>query len=102
MSPTDQSQVLELEYPADARVVAEIRDRIEQFVRAHGISTHDLEDVKMAISEACGNAICHGSPRGAKDRLRIRCQVEDDCLHLEIIDDGPGFQPKEIKLPNME
>jgi serine/threonine-protein kinase RsbW len=93
---------LELDYPAEPRAAGEIRDQLEKFIAPYNLRPEDWEDVKMAISEACGNAICHGSPRGSKDRIQVRGEVKDNCLYLEICDAGPGFQPHEIALPDAE
>ena len=57
-------RALELEYPAEPRVIAEIRDRVEAFVRPHGI-THDLENVKMAVSEHAGTPSATARRAGA-------------------------------------
>ncbi len=94
--------VLELEFPADARYVGEVRERMEQFVRPLGLSAAELDDLKMALSEACGNAICHGSPMGTSNRVRVRAEVSGDRLRVEVSDEGSGFQPEEISLPEEE
>ena len=93
---------MELEYPAEPRVISEIRRKFEAFVAPLELPVEFVDDVKMAISEACGNAICHGSPQGASARLRIRSAVGDDQLVVEVADEGPGFVPTHTGPPQEE
>ena len=95
-------RVMDLEYPAEARVVGDIREKFEEFVKPLQLSPDDLDDLKMALSEACGNAICHGSPNGAASRIRVRCELDSDHLRIEITDQGVGFHPKDFDLPREE
>jgi serine/threonine-protein kinase RsbW len=94
--------VMELEYPAEPRVISEIRRKFEAFVAPLGLPVEFLDDMKMAISEACGNAICHGSPQGSAARLRVRSALGEGKLMVEVADEGPGFLPKEMVLPEEE
>lgn len=93
---------MELEYPAEARVISEIRRKFEAFVAPLELPVEFVDDVKMAISEACGNAICHGSPQGSTARLRVRSAVKEDALIVEVADEGPGFLPINTGLPEEE
>jgi signal transduction histidine kinase len=51
----------------------------------------------MILQPLVENAIRHGvSPRAAPGRVTIRARGRRDMLDLEVIDDGPGIQPKRL------
>lgn len=56
-------------------------------------------DILLALNEAVGNAIRHGSSGGP---LRISCDVQGASLHLQIEDSGRGFdyRPAMAELPD--
>ena len=95
------SRVIEAEYPAEPQVVHEIRRSVEEFVRPCGFSEEDVESIKVAISEASSNAVCHGSPNGSRNRIRVRCEEDGKRLVMEVTDEGSGFTPK-IALPEFD
>lgn len=51
----------------------------------------EIEDVKTAVSEAVTNAIIHGYDEEVH-KIRIQCNLEDDCLYVEIQDFGKGIE----------
>lgn len=100
MSAAVNERMMEMEFPADPRIVHEVRQRLEEFLRPCQIGREDVEAVKVALSEACTNAVIHGSPHGAANRVRLRYAIERDRLVVEVSDEGPGFEPDEIELPD--
>jgi signal transduction histidine kinase len=51
----------------------------------------------MILQPLVENAIRHGvAPRAAPGRVTIRARGRRDMLDLEVIDDGPGIQPKRL------
>jgi anti-sigma regulatory factor (Ser/Thr protein kinase) len=100
-SPAD-NPILEVEFPAEPRIVHDVRQKFEEFVRPCRLGREDVETIKVALSEACSNAVCHGSPRGNGDRIHVRYEIAGDRLVIEIRDEGPGFQPRQIALPCSE
>jgi serine/threonine-protein kinase RsbW len=104
MSSTSSNHrhVFEAEYPADPRTVFDVRTRFEEFIRPHGLNGEHLEAVKVAVSEAYTNAVCHGSPDGPENRVRIRFELGNDrCLSVDVWDEGRGFLPV-VGLPESE
>ncbi|HTE18025.1 MAG TPA: ATP-binding protein [Armatimonadota bacterium] len=99
MSTHCRNRELELTFPAEKRVVHDVRVRFEEFLKPCHLLQDDLEWIKVAVSEACTNAICHGSPHGAASHIRVRCEVAEDRLIIEVCDEGGGFHPEEIALP---
>ena len=102
MLPALDSRSLELEYAADPRVVQVVRRHLDDFVRPLGLDPDELEGLKVAVSEAFSNAVCHGSPLGDRNRVGFRCTSTEERLEIEITDEGGGFRPTQIQLPTYE
>jgi len=59
--------------------------------RQHGFPEEGVLDLKIAISEACTNAVT--AHRGSKidDTVRITARTNSSDITYEITDSGPGF-----------
>jgi serine/threonine-protein kinase RsbW len=56
-----------------------------------GFTYEDIEDMKVAVSEACNNAILHQKPDDKLGMIDISFEMEDAALSIIIKDNGPGF-----------
>lgn len=52
-----------------------------------------LDDLRLAVTEACSNAIKAHRPEAADDPVVITCRLEEDRFVVDIRDRGPGFDP---------
>ncbi|MEN3315516.1 MAG: serine/threonine-protein kinase RsbW [Acidimicrobiaceae bacterium] len=83
-----------LEIPARAEFVALAR-LVVSAMAATDIQLADerVDDLKLAVSEACTNAIeAHGAVE-TDERVRLMCRADDRGLEVRIEDQGPGFDP---------
>ncbi len=83
----------ELEITGQGRKLVAIRKFIDKMAEESGFNEADKFDIKVAVGEACANAIEHGSPRGKRDRVRVSYVFEDDYAIIEIVDEGV-FKPR--------
>lgn len=90
--------VLELELPADARLLSTTRRTLGGYLADVGADAEERADVVLALDEACGNVIRHAFPPGAYGTLRVRVELDHDRVTLEVEDDGNGFNPAEVDL----
>jgi serine/threonine-protein kinase RsbW len=60
------------------------------------LSESRLEDLRLAVSEACSNAVKAHASEEAPEPVVIRCNVGPEAFVVEIIDHGPGFDPAEL------
>jgi serine/threonine-protein kinase RsbW len=74
-------QVVQLEFPCDAIYVSLARQAVVDVARCLRFKASDLEDMTMAIGEACSNAVRYS--HGSKN-VRIRCEVLRDGMTVEI------------------
>ena len=58
-----------------------------------GASDGEIADLKLAVTEACTNAILHAYGDGAAGDLVVRYRAGAGSVEIEVEDDGVGFDP---------
>jgi serine/threonine-protein kinase RsbW len=81
---------LELEFPPKPEFVGSARHAISALVRLHEFPDDLVQDVKLAVSEACTTAIAD-EPGGGQP-IRLLASAEPDRIILEVIDPGTGVE----------
>jgi serine/threonine-protein kinase RsbW len=63
-----------------------------------------IDEVKLALVEACINAFEHAQARDDRVHLTFRVGQEDarEFLEVEVLDQGKGFDQKSIETPSAE
>jgi len=79
---------------SDLRYLSLIRRVTDDVTSGVNLRGEAAEEVKLAVGEACANAIRHGSPRGRADRIMVVFAHDDSGLTVEVADTGPGICPK--------
>ena len=57
---------------------------------------------QLCLEEALVNAVDHGNQRDASKLVRIEMFEEKDTCIIRVFDEGRGFSPNEIHLPQLE
>ncbi len=84
---------VELRLPPVAENLSLARLALTGIAGMAGVSEPTLADLKLAVTEACTNAILHAYGGGAPGELVVRYRVATGRLEIEVEDDGPGFDP---------
>src|SRR5436305_27035 len=84
---------LSLTLPARAENVAVVRHAIGGLGEAIEISDRVLSDVKLAVTEACTNAVVHAYP-GGDGPLEVAAYVREERITLVVRDQGRGIVPR--------
>lgn len=84
---------LSLTLPARAENVAVVRHAIGGLGEALDIDQHTLADIRLAVTEACTNAVVHAYPDG-EGPLEVSVLLHDDLLTLVVCDEGRGIVPR--------
>ena len=98
MSASDSS-VIEMKMPCDSKFLSVVRLAVAGAAARSGLAVAVIDDVKVAVSEACTNVIQHAFPPGeglAQRSLTVRMDVREGELRLEVLDEGNGFDPKHL------
>lgn len=83
---------LDLEIPSKPEYVGTARHTVAALAYLHGLSDNAVEDVKLAVSEACTHAVVVSArSEGEGEPVRIRARLEDRGLLIEVLDRGPGI-----------
>ena len=90
-------EVLELEIPARPEFVALVRLVVSSVASSRRVLAEErIDDVKLAVSEACTNAIEAHSDVDTDDHVVVRLFEGDDRLDVVIDDRGTGFDPESL------
>lgn len=87
-------EIVELEIPARQEFLSLARLVITGAATIEPTFSDDrIEDLRIAVSEACTNAIEAHQSSDADDRIVIRCDLAEDRIEVEVTDRGAGFDP---------
>lgn len=91
-------ETIKMELTANPDYVGIIRLTTSGIANKIGFSVDDIEDLKVAVSEACTNAIKH-----SKDmKFIITFNILENGINIEIKDNGQGYDINSISTPNLE
>jgi serine/threonine-protein kinase RsbW len=90
-------EVVQLEIPARPEFVALARLVVSAMASSDvDLPDERVDDLKLAVSEACTNAIeAHGAADTA-ERVRLRCWTDERGLEVSVEDRGAGFDPASL------
>jgi serine/threonine-protein kinase RsbW len=80
-----------LTIPAKAEYLHIVRLTLFGIATKIGFSFEQIEDMKVAVAEACNNAILHAYNEGQSGNLEIHFELEDDGISIHIKDEGHSF-----------
>lgn len=66
------------------------RGFVASFLDHHKVPEDEAFDILLAVTEAIGNAVRHGTPR-REGRISVRCELKRPHIHVQVCDDGFGF-----------
>jgi serine/threonine-protein kinase RsbW len=102
MTSPHASRVVELKIPSELGYEKIAREAVATVARRYGFTDERIADIKLAVSEACTNAICYGSKGDTNTRIVVVLRADDEKLDIMIKDPGyGGAPPGEVKEPNI-
>jgi anti-sigma regulatory factor (Ser/Thr protein kinase) len=75
-------------FPADVRVLRQLRNVVRRDLSGAGVDAEALDDVVLCVHEACMNAVQHG-----RGELHLRWNVAPEEVVVEVCDQGSGTPP---------
>jgi serine/threonine-protein kinase RsbW len=85
-----------LRIPAKAEYIVLGRLALTSFARLRPLSDEQLSDLKLALTEACTNAVRHAYD-GGHGVVEIEYELLPDRLVVQVSDTGEGFVPPPAK-----
>ncbi len=88
--------------PGEISYLHRIRQFIAGIASESGMSGEDIDNIELAVDEACANVIEHGYESDTPDKsITIRMEIDPSKLVLTIIDQGKNFDPRARKHPDI-
>jgi len=88
---------IEMKFPAKAEYVGVARLSISGVASRMGFSFEDIEDLKVAMSEAVTNVVEHAYQDDKPGEFTIGFGVYEDRLEIMVADHGGSFNLQDIK-----
>jgi serine/threonine-protein kinase RsbW len=79
--------------PVDASSVPFVRGLCRQALEHLGVDRGVVEEVSLALSEACANVVLHA---GAGQDYQVEVDIDDRRCRISVHDTGQGFDPEAV------
>jgi len=89
-----EHHIVKVEIPALSEYVAVIRLAISGVATRMHFNIEEIEDIKIAVSEACTNVVQHAYPHQTDGKINLVATLSDEKLDIAISDSGKGFDAK--------
>jgi len=86
------SRTIRLSFPARTEFLLLPRLALTGVARACAMPEETLADLRLAVTEACGNAVRHAYDDG-NGSVRVEISFDAETIWIAIEDDGDGFPP---------
>ena len=90
-------ETIKMEISANPEYVSIIRLTTSGIANKVGFCLDDIEDLKVAISEACTNAIKHS----LDDKFLVEFSILNNGLSIEVQDKGTGYDVDSLQEPDL-
>lgn len=87
---------VELSIPARTAYVGVVRLAVGALARAVQLDEELVEDLRIAVSEACTNAVLSHERLGVEAPVTVTWREEPDRLLVEISDEGAVYDPEDL------
>lgn len=86
-----QKSLVEIKVPNQPEFLRVVRLLVSGYMSRLPFNIEEVENVKVAVSEACNNAMQYAFAPDEEGSLTIRCWHDRDRIVFEISDTGKGF-----------
>jgi len=90
-------KLVQLTLPAQSEFISVARLTVSGIAARMNFNVNDIEDIKVAVSEACTNAIQHAYTPEDPGLIYIDFLLHDNRLEIIVKDDGKGFNTQHIQ-----
>lgn len=92
------TDILKFSVPGKPEYVGTVRLAISSLANCAGFDIEAVEDIKVAVSEACNNVVCHGKTNCEKC-YEVACEVGDGRIIISVVDHAGGYDLAKYQLP---
>lgn len=88
--------------PSATRHLGAVRRFVAERAEAEGLSKEAVEELRMAVEEACANVIEHAYAGEAGREIDIAVITDAERFTVRIRDEGEAFRPDAYETPDVE
>jgi len=99
--PRHSRRVVELKIPSELGYEKVAREAVATVAKRLGFSDDRIADIKLAVAEACTNAMTHGSPPDSLTKIVVILTADEQKLEILVKDAGFGSPPTEVTVPDI-
>jgi serine/threonine-protein kinase RsbW/stage II sporulation protein AB (anti-sigma F factor) len=85
---------LERTWPATADHIGSARSAVTAYARRAGVPSASIQSIRLAVSEACSNAVVHGYRSEVRDTFTVKARTVPDGIEIIVRDRGCGMRPR--------
>ena len=102
MSVRKKNKSSQLKVKSRTENLSEIRDFVSGNARAADIPEVTVENIILAVDEACTNIIKHAYNLSPEGEIIIKIDYDEEKFMVTIIDYGKSFEPARVPLPDLQ
>lgn len=95
-------EVLEIKLPNRLKYLSVVASVITESSKVHHINKKDMEDILLAVDEACTNIIKYAYGVASFEYFTIRLSFDPGRVLIEFQDNGKPFNPLDVTLDNAD
>ena len=102
MTIRNKNKSRELRVKSKTENLSAIRDFVSENALNAGIPMTKVEDIMLAVDEACTNIIKHAYKSSPEGEIIINIEYNKEKFTITIIDYGKSFEPERVPLPDLQ
>ena len=95
------TDILKFSVPGKPEYVGTVRLAVSSLANCAGFDIEAVEDIKVAVSEACTNVVCHGK-LNCEGFYEVACELGEGRIIISVVDRAGGYDLTKYQLPVME
>jgi len=102
LSVRNKNKTGELRVKSKTENLSEIRDFVSANASAAGIAPANIDNIILAVDEACTNIIKHAYKLSPQGEIIIKIDYDEEKFTITIIDYGKSFEPERVPRPDLQ
>jgi len=102
LSVRNKNKAGELRVKSKTENLSEIRDFVSTNALAAGMPAATIDNIILAVDEACTNIIKHAYKLSPQGEIIIKIDYDEEKFTITIIDYGKSFEPERVPRPDLQ
>ena len=92
----------DLTIASDPEAVSRVVHEALEFLELYRWEEKEVFGIHLAVEEAVVNAVKHGNKYDPGKSVRVTYAVSPEVFEIEVVDEGPGFDPMAVPDPTLD